>query len=142
MSKFALPLPLIDEDNRPFWESTRRGQLSLQVCSKCGTYRYPPAPGCPACHTLGGDWRPVSGRGTVYSWVIAHHAAHPGAVGLVPYNITIVELDEGPRLVSNLIDCPPEEIEAGLRVEVTFDAVSDDVTLPRFRRARLESPGG
>ncbi|MBS1677753.1 MAG: OB-fold domain-containing protein [Actinobacteria bacterium] len=133
--EFGLPLPLIDVGNQSFWQGTAAGELRLQACEQCGEFRYPPAPACWNCHAMGGTWTAVSGKGFVYSWVIAHHAAHPGAADLVPYNIVIVELEEGPRLVSNLVDCPNEEIEAGLPVEALFEEVSDDVTLPRFRRS-------
>ena len=93
---------------------------------------------CPTCSTLGTEWVEASGRGSIYSWVIAHHAAHPAFADQVPYNIVLVELEEGPRMVSNLLD-PPEVIVQDERVEVVFVKIDERLTVPQFR---LCSPDG
>jgi uncharacterized OB-fold protein len=129
-----LPRPLPDQDSAPFWAGCREGRLLLQVCPDCRAPRYPPRPMCPACGTIGADWVAASGRGKVYSWVVPHHPVHPALVDAVPYGVVLVELDEGPRMVSNLIDTEPDEIAVDQRVEVVFEKVDDELTLPKFRR--------
>jgi uncharacterized OB-fold protein len=129
-----MPRPVPDDDSYPFWDGCREGRLLLQRCPSCEAFRYPPRPMCPQCATIGGEWVESSGRGVVYSWVVAHHPVHPALVDRVPYNIVLVELEEGPRIVSNLEDAEQDEIEAGQPVEVVFERVSDELTLPKFRR--------
>jgi uncharacterized protein len=131
-----MPRPVPDEDSYPFWEACREEKLVLQRCRECSAFRYPPRPVCPNCSAFGVDWVESGGRGRVYSWVIAHHPVHPAVADRVPYNIVLVELDEGPRLVSNLVDTLPDEIEVGQPVEVVFEHVSAELTLPKFRRRR------
>jgi uncharacterized protein len=134
VSRSQMPRPEPDDDSHPFWEGCREEKLLLQRCGECNAFRYPPRPVCPHCSAFGVDWVESSGRGRVYSWVIAHHPVHPAVVDRVPYNIVLVELDEGPRLVSNLVDTLPDEIEVGQPVEVVFEHVSAELTLPKFRR--------
>lgn len=126
-----------DAITRPFWEACARRELRLQRCAGCGRFRQPPSPGCPRCGSARSDWPLVSGRGTVFSYTVVHHAAVPPLASEVPYNVVVVELDDAPgaRLISNLLDVPPDEVRVGLRVEVAWDVVRDDLVLPRFRRA-------
>jgi uncharacterized protein len=131
----TMPVPIPDLDSAPFWEACRQGRLMLQRCTGCGQFRYPPKPICPRCRTLGGEWAEVSGRGKIYSWIVPHYPVHPAAVDKVPYNVVLVELEEGPRIVSNLLDVAPEQIEAGLAVVVDFEPLTETITLPKFRRA-------
>jgi uncharacterized OB-fold protein len=133
--EYRKPLPRITADNRPFWEATRRHELRLQRCRACGRFRYPPAPVCPDCLSEDAEWTPVSGRGTVSTFVVFHKVYFPSFAGDVPYNVVQVELEEGPRLTANLVDAPNDEIRVGMPVEVVFDDVTPEVTLPRFRRA-------
>jgi uncharacterized OB-fold protein len=128
-------LPLEDEQSAPFWKGAREGRLLLQRCASCRRWRYPPAPICAACGSFDSAWEPASGVGTVYSWTIAHHAFHPGLADRVPYNIVLVELEEGPRMVSNLVDVEPDAIRDRLRVSVCFREVAPNVVLPQFRPA-------
>ena len=126
-----------DDVTRPFWDACRRRELRLQRCTGCGAFRQPPSPGCPHCGSSGCDWPLLSGRGTVFSYTVVHHAAVPPLAAEVPYNVVVVELDEAPgaRLISNLLDVAPGDVQVGLRVELSWDEVSADVILPRFRRA-------
>jgi uncharacterized OB-fold protein len=133
-AKPARPRPVPDADSETFWDGCRESRLMLQRCAECSTVRYPPRPMCPSCSALGADWFQASGRGTVYSWVVPHHPVHPSLVDDVPYNVVMVALEEGPRMVSNLLDTEPEEITVDMPVEVVFDTIDDDLTLPRFRR--------
>jgi len=88
---------------------------------------------CPECHSLEFEWAPVSGRGTVYTYTIVTHPLHPHWTDKVPYNVVLVELEEGIRIVSNLVDCPNESIEIGMPVSVVFEDVSDEISLPFFK---------
>ena len=128
------PLPVPSEDGAPFWEHLRAGELRIQQCASCGRLQYPPRPMCAACGSFEREWAPMSGRGTVYSFVITRQAIHPSFEGHIPYASVVVELEEGPRLTSNLIDVPVDEIAMGMPVRLELVAVSEDVTLPLFRR--------
>jgi hypothetical protein len=133
-------LPVIDEDSGPFWEAARRGELVMQRCGSCGRLRFPPRPMCPQCQSTEVTWSPMSGRGTVWSFVVPHPPLLPDYAELAPYNVVVVALDEDPtlRLVGNLVTSAEGpinellEIEIGTPVRVVFAAVSDDVSLPRW----------
>ena len=133
-----LPLPVVDSDSAAFWEGCRKGKLLLQCCSSCATFRYPPQPVCATCRSVLFEWVESSGSGAVYSWTIAHHPVHPAVVDRVPYNIVLVELDEGPRLVTNLVDVPGSGIHAGMRVKVDYSEVAGGFVLPVFRPTEQE----
>jgi len=130
---YAKPLPRVTADNRPFWEAARRHELALQRCDDCRHLRYPPAPVCPECLSERATWTPVSGRGTVTTFVIVHKPYFPSFTADLPYNVVQVQLDEGPRLTANLVGVGHPDLRIGARVEVVFDDVTPDVTLPRFR---------
>lgn len=123
-----------DDDNRPFWEAVDRHELVLQRCGACELYLQPPRPMCPQCHSMDTlEWVPSTGRGEIYSYVnfTTDRMAYPAMK--VPYSVVLVELEEGVRLVSNMIDLEPEEVEIGTPVEVAFDDISDDLTLFKFK---------
>jgi uncharacterized OB-fold protein len=126
------PLPKIDELNRGFWDNARAGILSVQHCKACGDKRYPPSPVCPKCLSPDQDWLAVSGQGTLESWVDFHRAYWDGFKGDLPYRVCLVRLAEGPVMVSNLVG-PSDNARMGAKVEVVFDAVTEDVTLPKFK---------
>ena len=130
------PLPRPTEDSAPYWDAARRGELRMQRCTDCAHTRFPPSVLCPRCLAEGHEWVRLSGRGTVFSWIIVHQSQHPAFNAATPYNVAIVELDEGPRLHTTLVDCRNDQIRIGMPVEVVFDRVTDDVTLPRFRPRR------
>ena len=137
---YTRPLPRITADNRPFWEAARRHQLVLQRCPECARFRYPPAPVCPDCLSEHSEWTPVSGRGRVTTFVVFHKPWFPSFADAIPYNVIQVELEEGPRLTANLVGVPNGEIRIGMDVEVVFDDVTPDTTLPRFQRAGPATP--
>jgi uncharacterized OB-fold protein len=130
---YAKPLPEITPAMRPFWEAARRHELVVQHCTACGAHRFPARDICSRCLSRDTEWVRSAGRGMVFSWVVMHQVYHPGFATDVPYALVVVELDEGARLVSNLVDCPVDGIRAGMGVEVVFDDVTPDVTLPKFR---------
>lgn len=133
---YTKPLPEITEENREFWEGARNGELRMQKCRACGHIRYPVALVCPKCLSADNDWTPLSGRGTVFSYVVFHQVYNAGFRDDVPYNVALIQLEEGPRLFSNVVDVANTEVKVGDAVEVTFDPVTPTVTLPRFRLAK------
>ena len=131
----GMPLPAITDDTRPFWDSCRRHELVVQRCTACDTFRHPPTPVCWRCRSFAHAWVPVSGRGTIFSWAVVHRAFLPELAEEVPYTVVVVALDDAPgvRLLSNLVGAEPAELRVGLPVEVVFEDVSPEVTVPRFR---------
>jgi len=122
---------------RPFWEAARRHELVVQRCRGCGTPRFPARDICSRCLSREAEWAPVSGRGTVFSYTVMHQVYHPAFAAEVPYAVIVVELEEGARLLSNLVGCPVGDIAPGMPVEAVFEDVTPEVTLPKFRpRAR------
>jgi len=127
------PRPLLGRDTRGFWEHLRRHELVIQRCRECRAYRHHPRPMCPECHSLAFEWAPMSGRGEVYTYALVHHLLHPFWAGRTPYNVVLVELEEGVRIVSNLVECPNEEIRIGMPVTVVWEDVSEEISLPMFK---------
>lgn len=127
------PRPRIGPDNEPFWQGCRAHRLMLPFCEACGKAHLPPGPVCPYCLSERIAWRQASGCGRVSTWTIVHKAWFPSFQDEVPYNVVQVELDEGPRLASSLIDLGGRRPKIGDRVEVVFDDIDDALTLPRFR---------
>lgn len=124
-----------------FWEGADEGELRIQRCADCGTLRHPPGPMCPACHSVNRDYVVASGRGEVHSYVVHHHPPVPGRT--TPFVVAVVELPEGVRVVGNVIGCSPGEVRIGMPVELTFQKMDDELTLPQWRPAgapRVEEP--
>jgi uncharacterized OB-fold protein len=135
MSAYDKPLPKIDTLSRPFWELAKDHKLAVQRCDSCGDRHFPPSPVCPACLSKDQSWEVVSGRGTLFSWVTFHRAYWNGFARDLPYDVCLVELDEGPFFVSNLVSAPEGSIAVGDRVEVVFERATDEITLPKFKPA-------
>ena len=135
MDEYRKPLPVITPLNRPFWEAAKGGELRLQRCLECGQVWFPIGPVCPDCWSERFEWAPMSGRGKLSNWVIYHQAFHDAYREEVPYNVAEVELEEGPRLMTNIVGVKNEELFYGLPVEVYFDSVTPEVTLVKFRKA-------
>jgi uncharacterized protein len=130
------PLPIIDADSRLFWNGCREHQLRFQKCEDCGWVRWPASGVCPECFSQNTVWITANGKGRVYTFVVYHVAFHPGFENDIPYVVAMVELEEGPRLLTNLVGCHPEEVRCDLAVEVTWEEVTAEFTLPMFRPAR------
>jgi uncharacterized OB-fold protein len=128
---YKKPLPRLDTLNKPFWAAAREGKLVLQHCPSCGDSRFPPGPVCPKCLAGEQDWVEASGRGVLESWVDMHRAYWDGFRDDLPYRVCLVRLAEGPVVVSNLVD-KTDNLRMGAAVRVAFDAVTDEVTLPKF----------
>lgn len=124
------PLPHPTEITQPYWDAARAGTLLLQRCSQCGTVRHYPQLLCTRCYSDRVEWIEASGRGTVHSWTVAHHAFHPAFKGELPYTLLIVDLSEGPRAMGRF-DGDPAMLKLGLPVQARFDADG----LPLFEAA-------
>lgn len=125
------PLPRIDTLTAPFWAAAKQGKLLLQHCPSCDDVRFPPGPVCPKCLAGDQDWIESTGQGVLESWIDMHRAYWDGFKGDLPYRVCLVRLEEGPVIVSNLVD-KTENLRMGAPVKVVFDAVTEDVTLPKF----------
>ncbi len=131
--RYAKPLPRVDEESKGFWEACERGELYVQRCGDCDTLRFYPRALCPECLSSQTEWLRCAGTGSVYTFTVVHQNQAGGFRDALPYVLAYVELDEGPRLLTNIEGCAPEEVRIGMRVEVLFDAVTPEVTLPKFR---------
>jgi uncharacterized OB-fold protein len=125
------PLPRPTRLSRPHWEGCREGVLRVQRCTACGIHVFIPQPVCTRCQGPDLEWVESSGRGTVYSHTTVHRAPRPEFES--PYVVAIVEMEEGWHMLTNVVDCAPEEVSVGMPVEVAFRAVTDEITLPFFR---------
>src|ERR1700722_11257634 len=142
VSPQGMLLPKISVESAPFWEGASAGELRIQACSRCKRLRFPPRPMCPWCQSTERHWPLMSGRGTIWSFVVAHPPLLPGYAELSPYNVVTIAIDDDPkiRILGNLVssaDGASKEIEpggigTGEPVHVVFDPITDDVTLPRW----------
>lgn len=138
MVKAERPLPFLDrEDTRPYWEACQRNELVIQRCGDCRTWIWYPQEVCHLCNSWNIKWEKVSGRGRVFSWVVLRHPLHPWFADKLPLPVALVELEEAPsvRITTNIVDCPLERIHVGLPVEVVFQKINDQLTMPYFRPA-------
>ncbi len=126
------PVSQPDELTEPFFAAGEEGRLLLATCAACGEMRLPTSPTCPICLGEGFEWNEVSGRGTVYTFAVMHQRYHPAWEPDLPYNIAVVELDEGPRMPANIVGVENEEIVVGMPVEVAWER-EGDAPVPRFR---------
>jgi uncharacterized OB-fold protein len=134
--KYSKPLPEIDEENRPWWEALQRHELYVQKCRDCGDIRSYPRALCTECLSSRTEWVRASGAGKVYTFTVTCQNQAPGFRETLPYIMAYVELAEGVKMLTNLVDCRPEEVKIGMPVEVVFDDVTPEVTLVKFRPAR------
>lgn len=135
MIEYKKPLPQPTIDTKPYWDACREHELVLQRCRDCGAYRFYPCEMCIECGSVNTEWRKVSGRGRVYTWTVIRRAISPAWVDELPYIPVVVELDEQPGLLmpGRLLECDPEDVRAGMPVQVMFVDVTDEITLPQWR---------
>jgi uncharacterized protein len=135
MSESARARPIPTPETQHYWDGAAAGELRLQRCSACANVYFPPRPFCPACASRQVEVFAASGKATLYSYIINHRAA-PGFTA--PYAVAVVQLAEGPRLMSNIVDCPqtPEALVLDMPLEVVFQKLDDKITLPVFRPAK------
>jgi uncharacterized protein len=132
---YAKPIPGPDEESQPFFDGANAHRLMLMRCDGCGRYRYPSRDRCDACWSTASSWVRASGRGTVYTFGLMHQLYHPGFKAEIPYNVAVVELEEGPRMTTNIVGVPNDQIRVGMPVEVVFEDISPEISLPKFRSA-------
>lgn len=127
------PLPTPDPDSKPYWDGLREGRLLLQHCNTCGHVQFYQQAICRACMGTDIVRRAASGRGTVHSYSVVHRAPGPAFKQDTPYAVLLVELEEGPRMISSLIDADPMSVSFDMRVELVCQTTQGGVVLPRFR---------
>ena len=132
---YAKPLPELEGFSKDFYGFCKQGELRFQRCKICKTWRHVPRELCAECGSWSWEWALSSGTGTIFTWTVVRRALHPAFDDSVPYAPTGVEMQEGVRLLSTLVDVDPADLEIGMEVEVIFDAVTPEITLPRFKRA-------
>jgi uncharacterized OB-fold protein len=132
MSEYKKQLPDITPIDRPFWDAARRHELVAYRCLNCGTF-YSQVTECVACDKPRMGWVRVSGKGEVYTFGIYHQLYHPAWKEEIPYNVSWIKLNEGPLLISNVVEYKNEDLHIGMPVEVVFDDVTEEVTLPKFK---------
>lgn len=130
---YAKPLPRVDVYSKPFWQYAKKHELRMQQCKDCGKFRFPPSPVCDACLSENYDWKLLSGKGKIITWCVFHQLYLPGFKDEMPYNCIMVELQEGPLFISNLVGTKNEDIAFDMPVEVFFEDITPEFSLPKFR---------
>ncbi|MCO5089573.1 Zn-ribbon domain-containing OB-fold protein [Bosea sp. (in: a-proteobacteria)] len=129
----AKPLPAISDFNRPFWEGTRVNEFRMQRCNHCKKLWAPNGPVCPHCFSDDYHWEKLSGKGKIASWVVFHKLYHKAFANEIPYNVAFVELEEGPRVIANIVGVDNKDIRIGMPVEAVFEKINEIVTVPKFK---------
>lgn len=133
-SEWNKPLPTVVGETKPYWDYCRRGELLIQRCDKCGEYQFYPRGICANCWSDDSiRWVQASGRGTVWTYTVTYQNRTPGFAEGVPYVLAVVELEEGVKMFTNIVDCNPRELTIGMAVEVTFVRATDQITVPYFK---------
>ncbi len=135
-SKYGKPLPRPREIEKPYWDGLKKHEIWLQKCRDCGQIWFPPHFGCPKCLSTNWDWVRASGKGKVWSWGVFYQLYFKSFAQDIPYNVVQVTLDEGPDVISNMVECKNEDIKCDMRVEAVFDDVTPEVTLLKFKPAK------
>jgi hypothetical protein len=129
------PVPRLDEESKGYWEACRRHELYIQRCRACGARRFYPRALCPQCLSGDTEWLRCAGTGSVYTFTVTHQNQAPGFREELPYVLAWVDLDEGVRLLTNVVGCAVDAVRIGMRVEVVFEDMTDEIAIPRFRPA-------
>jgi uncharacterized protein len=133
MIAYEGPLPTPDKDSQAYWDAARRHELVLQQCSECDRFRFYPRSICPFCFSDQFVWKHSDGRGSIYSFTVIHRPPAPSFRSRVPYVLALIDLEEGVRMMSNVVDCDPHAVEIGMAVEVMFEDITEEIALPKFR---------
>jgi len=137
----AKPVPALEGLAGEFYAWCQKGELRFQRCRQCGRWRHVPREMCPACGSWEWEWERSSGRGRVFTWTVVVRPLHPAFRDEAPYAPAVIEMEEGVRVLSTVIDCSPAELQIGMPVEVVFEPGASGVVLPKFRRARARGSG-
>jgi hypothetical protein len=132
MTTVRYDLPTPEGDTIEFWEAAKERRLLIRHCLECDAYSYYPRPFCPACWSERVEWHEAAGEGTLYTWSVIYSNDQPPFSDRVPYVAAIVDLAEGPRMMTNVVDCAFDDLRVGMRLQVTFQPISDDYTIPVF----------
>jgi uncharacterized OB-fold protein len=135
---YRKPVPMITPENERYWQGCKQHELWMRYCNRCAKPYFYPRDVCPMCGSRDVDWKQMSGRGTLHTYAIVQRAPMPGFNDDVPYVTAIVELEEGPRMMTNLVGIEnpdPSKIKVGMPVQVTFEDITDEISLPKFRPA-------
>ena len=127
------PLPQPNGDTKPFWDGCKKHQLRFQRCKDCKHVRWPPSIVCPMCYSDDTEWVVASGKGKVYTFVVYHQVYHEAFRDDIPYITAIVELQEGPHLLTNIVGCNPEQVKCDMPVELAWENVTEEFSLPKFK---------
>lgn len=133
---YQKPLPVPNADNRLFWDGCKKHKLLFQKCLSCGLVRWPPSIICPGCHSDDTGVIEATGKGKIYTYAVYHQAYHPGFESEVPYVTAVIELEEGPHFLSNIIGCESDQIECDMPVEVVWEDITEEFSLPKFKPIR------
>ncbi len=130
------PLPQPTELTQPYWSAANENRLVMQCCDACGRWQCYPRPFCVHCESDRIRWKDVSGRGTIYTFTINYRAPNPFMKARLPYVVAVVELDEGVRMMANIVNADLADVAIGKRVRVAFERVTEDIALPQFELER------
>lgn len=131
------PLPAVTPEAKPFWDAAAQDQLVMQRCRDCRAWIWTPRPLCNECGSERLDWTPMSGKGTVYSFTVIRQVVGRGASKAfepdIPYVVAWVDLEEGPRMITNIVGCPVEDVKLDMKLSVVFEKASETLRLPKFK---------
>ena len=130
------PVPPIDAWTRPYWDAARENKLLLQYCPSCEKHIFYPRRFCPFCDSDQLEWKESSGTGKVYAYTVVCNNAPSAFIADMPYVIAIVRLDEGVQMMTNIVECNPDNVHSEMSVEVVFEKLNDEITLPKFKPAK------
>ena len=133
MSEYKKPVPVPSRESQPYWDGLRDGKLLMPRCDRCEKYWFPPSLLCPHCYSARWTWTETKGRGRIFSYVVYHRVYHLAFAQEVPYAVAVIELDEGPRMYSNVIGIAPEKLVCDMHVEVAYEPITDAITLAKFK---------
>lgn len=136
-AEYSKPLPVLEGLTEEFYGWCRKGELRFQRCTECSAWRHVPREMCAECGSTDWDWQRSSGRGKVFTWTVAARPLHPAFAGATPYAPAVIEMEEGVRVLSEVVDCPPGQLAIDMPVEVVFDPVTSEVTLPKFKKGAV-----
>jgi len=142
MAEWKKPLPTVSGETRPFWEACRREELLVQRCNECGAYQFYPRGICASCWSSNIAWLKAAGKGRVWTYTVTYQNRTPGFAEDVPYVLALVELEEGVKMFTNIIECEPSQVQIGMPVEVTFVRATDQITVPYFKPDKSKSTTG
>ena len=135
MPDWNKPLPTVSGETKPFWDACRRGQLLIQKCDRCDEYQFYPRGICANCWSEDIKWVTASGKGTLWTYTVTYQNRTPGFAEDVPYVLALVELEEGVKMFTNIIECAPSDVSIGMPVEVTFRQATNQISVPYFKPA-------